>query len=37
MHLSFDLSNPNPWGKGKYGVDIYMDDVLQGSLEFSVE
>ncbi len=35
--MVFDLSNPNPWGKGKYGVDIYMDDVLQGSLEFSVE
>ena len=35
--MAFDLGNPNPWGKGKYGVDIYMDDVLQRSLEFSVE
>ena len=35
--LVFDLSNTEPWGKGKYGVDLYMDEVLQGSLEFSVE
>ena len=35
--MAFDLSNANPWGKGQYSVDIYMDDVLQGTLEFSVE
>ena len=35
--MVFDLSNSNPWAKGKYGVDIYMDEVLQGSIEFSVE
>ena len=35
--FEFPLNNPNPWGKGKYGVEIYMDDVLQGSFEFSVE
>jgi len=35
--MVFDLSNSNPWAKGKYGVDIYMDEVLQGSIQFSVE
>jgi len=35
--MVFDLSNTNPWAKGKYGVNLYMDEVLQGSLEFSVE
>lgn len=35
--MVFDLSNSNPWGKGKYSVDVYMNDVLQGTLEFAVE
>ena len=35
--LVFDLTNTNPWPTGRYGVEIFLDDVAQGSLEFNVE
>jgi hypothetical protein len=35
--LVFDLSNPNPWPVGKYMVELYLDDVSKGNVEFSVE
>jgi hypothetical protein len=35
--MVFDLSNTNPWPTGKYGVQIYLDGVSQGSVEFTVE
>lgn len=35
--VRFDLANPNPWPKGKYSVELYLDDQYQGIIEFEVE
>jgi hypothetical protein len=35
--FTFSLSNDNLWPVGKYRVDIYMNDELDQSVEFSVE
>lgn len=35
---AFSLSKPkNNWPKGKYRVDVYVDDELEGSAKFQVE
>ena len=34
---SFSLSNENLWPIGTYSVEIYMNDELQQTVEFSVE
>jgi len=35
--LTFDLANDDLWPKGKYRVDILLDEELKESLEFTVE
>ena len=35
--FTFSLSNDNLWPVGKYRVDIYLNDTLDQSVEFSVE
>ncbi len=35
--LHFQLSNSSPWPTGKYKVDLYLNDKLDQTLEFSVQ
>ncbi len=35
--LHFTLSNSNPWPAGTYKVDIYLEDKLAKTLEFTVQ
>lgn len=35
--LTFNLSNNNLWPNGTYKVDLYLNDELDQTLEFSVE
>lgn len=35
--LTFDLTNSNPWPVGKYKVELYLNDKLDQTLEFSVQ
>lgn len=35
--LTFDLQNDNPWPAGSYKVDLYLNDKLDRTLDFSVE
>lgn len=35
--INFQLSNSQPWPSGKYKVDLYLDDKLSKTVEFSVE
>lgn len=35
--LHFKLSNNGPWPAGKYKVDLYLNDKLDKTLEFSVQ
>lgn len=35
--LTFDLTNNGPWPAGKYKVEIYLNDTLDRTLEFSVQ
>jgi len=35
--ITFDLSNDTTWPTGSYKVDIYLNDKLDRSLEFTVE
>jgi hypothetical protein len=35
--LHFELSNNNLWPKGTYKVDLYLNDELDRTLEFSVQ
>lgn len=35
--INFQLSNSQPWPVGEYKVDLYLDDVLSRTVEFSVE
>lgn len=35
--LTFDLTNNGPWPAGKYKVEIYLNDKLDRTLEFSVQ
>jgi hypothetical protein len=35
--ITFDLSNDATWPTGSYKVDIYMNDKLERTLEFTVE
>ena len=35
--LTFDLSNNQPWPKGKYKVDLYLNDKLDRTLEFQIQ
>jgi hypothetical protein len=35
--ITFTLSNDNLWPLGKYKVDLYLNDELDQSIEFTVE
>ncbi len=35
--LHFDLTNNNDWPAGKYKVELYLNDKLNQTLEFSVQ
>lgn len=35
--LQFQLTNDGPWPAGKYKVDLYLNDTLDQTLEFTVE
>lgn len=35
--LEFNLTNSNPWPAGQYKVDLYMNDELKQTIEFSVQ
>lgn len=35
--LTFNLTNDGPWPAGAYKVDIYLNEKLERTLEFSVE
>lgn len=35
--IQFDLTNNGPWPVGKYKVDLYLNDKLDRTLEFSVQ
>ena len=35
--IYFQLSNDGPWPTGQYRVDLYLNDTLSQSLEFTVE
>jgi hypothetical protein len=35
--LHFELSNNNLWPRGKYKVDLYLNDELDQTLEFEVQ
>ncbi len=35
--LTFKLSNTNPWPTGKYKVELYLNDKLDRTLEFTVQ
>jgi hypothetical protein len=35
--LHFELSNDNLWPRGKYKVDLYLNDELDQTLEFEVQ
>jgi hypothetical protein len=35
--LHFELSNDQPWPRGRYKVDIYVNDELDQTLEFEVQ
>ncbi len=34
--ITFQASNDNPWPVGKYAVELYIDDKLKDTVEFSV-
>lgn len=36
-NIYFQLSNDAAWPAGQYRVDLYLNDALAGSVEFSVE
>lgn len=36
-NLQFNLSNTNPWPRGTYKVDLYLNGELDRTLEFAVE
>ena len=35
--LTFDLANDDPWPVGNYKVDLYVNDSVEETLEFTVE
>jgi hypothetical protein len=35
--LHFELSNPGPWPVGTYKVELYLNDELKETLEFTVQ
>jgi hypothetical protein len=35
--LNFKLTNSNPWPSGKYKVELYLNDKLNKTVEFTVE
>lgn len=35
--VNFQLSNSNPWPSGQYKVDLYLEDKLVKTVEFTVE
>ena len=36
-NLQFELSNPDLWPAGQYKVDLYLNDDLERTVEFSVQ
>ncbi len=35
--ISFNATNSNPWPAGKYRVDIYMNDTINKTIDFTVQ
>jgi hypothetical protein len=35
--ITFSLSHPDPWPLGEYTVEVHLDGVYQGQVDFSVE